>query len=340
MRNTLFASLCCISVMAFAQKLPDIQFTKYKYDNKCFTFLYKTGSQITIPENAFMYEAGMSCDGPVEIQYRELHTVTDFVAANINLDNVEGNKKMHLESGGMFEIEAICLKSGAKLKLAKNKKIDVLFASKNAITKLTTWFYEKTSKIWRKYPTPLVDIAINASNKDNDKWGSSTVPSINQGNGNNMNNIEMDGDGYMDPKEMARWRYLDSLRKETFKTLKVDKMGMYNCDRIFEEAGAIPLIADFKTSDPQNTFSTVYVAYRSINSLVTYYKGEVSVNLLPQKDIVIFALSDNGKLLKYPDEKLQKLDFASLKDKKITFELEEIAPITDQQAMSLKLGLL
>ncbi|HKC68013.1 MAG TPA: hypothetical protein VKG26_07265 [Bacteroidia bacterium] len=68
--------------------------------------VYKTGSQIKIPANAFVGKNGKEIKGTVKIKYREFHNVGEILLSDIPMTYDSAGKQMYFESAGMFDISA------------------------------------------------------------------------------------------------------------------------------------------------------------------------------------------------------------------------------------------
>ena len=61
----------------------ELEFTTYRINtSQCRGLLYKSGSRIYIPQDAFEKAGGEACEGTILIKYREMHTPLDFVLSN------------------------------------------------------------------------------------------------------------------------------------------------------------------------------------------------------------------------------------------------------------------
>ena len=88
----------------------------------------KNGSSIVVPANAFVDKNGNPVTGTVSLKYREFHNAADILTSGIPMNTTdETGKVQHLESGGMFELNASS--NGQEIKIADNKKIRVALAS-------------------------------------------------------------------------------------------------------------------------------------------------------------------------------------------------------------------
>jgi hypothetical protein len=136
------------------------------------TIAYKTGTELTIPENAFVTEDNKPVKGKVTVNYREFHSPAEIISSGVNMWYEEENKQSNLyhqnasvasvfsfaqaeekisnknmfESAGMMEIR---VKVGNKtLKLALGKKIKVNMASNKKESNFNTYSYNDKTQKW------------------------------------------------------------------------------------------------------------------------------------------------------------------------------------------------
>ncbi len=329
-KSLLFLSiLLCIIGISWGQKLQKTSFTNYKLNtNECLGLVYHTGSQIYIPENAFENVENKK----VTIKYREFHDKVDMIVNQIPMRTVNGEQ---LISGGMFEIYAEV--NGKRVKLAKDKKITVRLAGLKNSENLNTYLFDPVKKAWKTIQNTFTDIRVRQKEDDSELWGGSA--SIVGANGEVFDDEEDFFDDWCDGCEMENFRQYDSLRFEVFKSMGIEEMGLYNYDKVLDEADAVPMAAKFNISnDKKAKILEVFVVYDELNTVISYY-GEKPANfvLLDRKDIRIFTILKDGRVANLPIESLQNLTIASLKDKKHTFELiaEPKAPATRKELASL-----
>ena len=86
-------------------------------------FEYPSGSRLTVPPAAFVYENGQPVSGDFDLQYREMNDVIDIFLAGIPMEYDSAGGEYYLESGGMIEIKAE--QKGRQLELAPGKHINV-----------------------------------------------------------------------------------------------------------------------------------------------------------------------------------------------------------------------
>jgi hypothetical protein len=90
-------------------------------------FDFKTGSKLTIPQNAFVDETGKPLKGEIELRYREFHDAADFFVSGIPMTYDSAGVKYQFESAGMMEM--LAYKDGNQVQMAPGKTIKVELAS-------------------------------------------------------------------------------------------------------------------------------------------------------------------------------------------------------------------
>ena len=85
----------------------DINYASYSVDTQKDTVLmYKTGSKINIPKNAFIDSEGNIVNGKVDIEYREFSNAFDIYLGGIPMQYDSDGTNMVFETAGMLEIKA------------------------------------------------------------------------------------------------------------------------------------------------------------------------------------------------------------------------------------------
>ena len=85
----------------------DINYTSYSIDSQEDTVLmYKTGSKINIPKNAFLDSEGNIVNGKIDIEYREFSNAFDIYLGGIPMQFDSAGTNMVFETAGMLEINA------------------------------------------------------------------------------------------------------------------------------------------------------------------------------------------------------------------------------------------
>lgn len=336
LKNALFCVLMLLINLQVEAKIEETPFTEYIYNPKtCQGIRHASGSQIFIPVGAFVLKKdGKVCNGKVTIQYREFHSQADIIAANIPMDFMQGKQKTQLESGGMFQILADC--EGQELELAKGKKIHVRFASRNDLENLDAFYFDP-KKGWQLLNAPVTDFSVREGNNNSDLWGRAPQWAGEGGFiiSTQIIEVQANPDDPYDTYDSVI--VATSLRMPgIFKGMNIDKMGLYNYDRILNEAGSIPIAADFKIKGSgEKVTTTVFVTYADINSVIYYPPADWKEKfaLLPRKDLKIFTMLKDGSVAIFTPADLAKLDLNNLKGKNYTFELEIVngAPQNKQQ---------
>jgi hypothetical protein len=341
MRYILIPLIC--AALGTQAGIPEIPYTTFKYTPAtCQNLNSPSGSQIFIPEHAFVAEDGSVCDENITIKYREFHSQADMVIGNIPMNFMQGKIEHQLESAGMFEIYADC--DGTPLKLAPNKKINIRFASRQEIGGMSAFYFQNGG--WRLLTTPVVDMGSDPGNRYNQALWGDAPPQVNIGSQNPEGGW---GEEYYISMDTYPWVGIDSViygyapvikPPVRFMGMDIAAMGLYNYDRTLSDSNSIPFVADFKLKGKKESLtSKVYVTYSGINTVVYFTPEEWSekFSLLARKDIKMFCMLPDGRVAVLQPADLEKLDIRKLKGKKHTFELEvgNIKPETKDQLASV-----
>ena len=123
-------------------------------------------------------------------------------------------------------------------------------------------------------------------------------------------------------------RYSGYLSDQAFKTMQIDKMGLFNYDKIFDDESNVPMFVKLKTKDgkPFELTDKLYVVYKVSNSVIYYTKDELAekFSLLPRNDIKIFAYNTDGTISKVPDSFWKNFDARLLRGKTIDLPFETL----------------
>ncbi len=112
------------------------------------TIQYKSGTQITIPENAFVDKNGKDVVGTVNISYIEYREPVDFLLGNITMDYNDGTENHHFNSAGMFKIYAT--QNGENVTLKDGKNITFNFQKTQELPNLNFYQLDDTTKKWKE----------------------------------------------------------------------------------------------------------------------------------------------------------------------------------------------
>jgi hypothetical protein len=120
-------------------KVQASQGTEWKFEN---------GTQINIPEHAFVDKNGKTVEGTVTVQYREYHYVEEVMVSGIPMTyQAPDNKEVeHFITTGMFEISGQY--EGEEVQIAPHKKIEVNMASFDANPTANFYVLDKKTNAW------------------------------------------------------------------------------------------------------------------------------------------------------------------------------------------------
>lgn len=109
-------------------KALDVPFATYKVASSSPTTLtMPSGTRLSIPANAFVFEDGSPARGKVEFRYREFRNAADIFRSGIPMEYDSAGQTHWFSSAGMMEMRASS--EGRELALAPNKEIRVAFPS-------------------------------------------------------------------------------------------------------------------------------------------------------------------------------------------------------------------
>lgn len=122
----------------------DIAFTTYSLDAaKPNVIEQATGTQISIPANAFTDDSGKPVTGEVTLKVREFHETSDLLRAGIPM-RVEAGSDDVLQSAGMIEFRAF--QNGDELALQDGKTIGIELASFRPTEGYDLYYLEEDSE--------------------------------------------------------------------------------------------------------------------------------------------------------------------------------------------------
>ena len=318
--------------------------------NECQVFITKGNSRIIVPPNCFWLN-GQPYPGPLKIAFKEYKDQIDFIMGDLSLRyEINGSFKT-LQSGGMFEID---IKTNSEppqsLSYAPQKTITVKFAidPKFDVAGLEPFYFDPNTKKWVKNTRYGKTAESNqpVSDRQSDLWQDDPATL-----GFN-NNPEYDGDDPYggcytiqitrpgDPDVLIDSliclqgynpldsRYAGYLSDQAFKTMQIDKMGLFNYDKIFDDETNVPMFVKLKTRDgnPFELTDRLYVVYKVSNSVIYYTKEELAekFTLLPRKDIRIFVYNADGSISKVPDSFWKNFDARLWRGKTIELPFETL----------------
>lgn len=119
------------------------------------------GTEIYVPENAFVDANGNLIRGEVTLSYREFHSGADIIASGIPMTYKSANSSGAFESGGMFEIRGTYQEKEVYLKEGKQLKVNL--ASFTDETNFNHYFLAE-NEARTVYQTPFFTSAYAQSN--------------------------------------------------------------------------------------------------------------------------------------------------------------------------------
>jgi len=334
MKNAVILFLSLVSCSLFAKNnIPETPFTDYKFDAKQCRFIQHNKSRIFVPAYTF-YLDGKLYEGEVNLKYREFTDQLDIVLNKIPM-NYNANDKHHvLESAGMFELYAYG--NGRQLSFAPDKKVQVQLATKFDMVGGETYVLDKQNNVWNKKTMfgNLPESNDILSDNKRDLWKDELWL-----NNDGYNELVNDTGGIVRILTANGQPTYEEIRNQSFKTMNVDKMDMYNCDRILNEQ-TIPLIADFSLQGYKEKLnSEIFVVYKNRNAVITYYPSQFATDfkLLPNEDFTIFTFSKDGKLAVLDAKFTSTFDAKLNANKKVVFPMKVYAksPNTKQELAAL-----
>lgn len=125
----------------------DIPFSAFSVDaSKGDTIIYKSGTVILFPKDAFVDKNGKIVKGQVDIKYREFHNPVDQFLSGIPMGYDSAGVSYTLESAGMCDIQAY--KSGEAVFVNKKNKPEINISTNNVDVAQNLYYLDTTTKQW------------------------------------------------------------------------------------------------------------------------------------------------------------------------------------------------
>ncbi len=267
--------------------IPETSFSEYVFESKSCRVIHHNDSRIFIPPYAFYLE-GRLYEGTVHLKYREFRDQLDILINHLPMTYFEDGRQHTLESAGMFELKAYG--NGKLLSFAPGRRAQVQLAKNLNMTGGETYVLNEYSKSWDKATPFAANKESNQILTDNsqDLWGDNIWRNDDNGMSSATQVIVNDTGG------------LDYVRvvNLSFAVMNVDRMAIYNCDRILDEEN-VPVVADFNLEGyAQKLNSEVFVVYKNRNAVISYMPEQFTTDfkLLPNEPFTIFTFSLDGKI--------------------------------------------
>ena len=314
MKKYLIIPLVFLSFCVFSKfNIPETPFSEYVFDAKECKVIHHNDSRIFIPSYAF-YLDGKLYDGTVHLKYREFRDQLDILINHLPMAYYADDRQHMLESAGMFELKAYG--DGKLLSFAPKKKAQVQLAKSFNISGGETYILNEYSKAWDK-ATPFATYKASnevLSDKSQDLWGDNIWRNDDNGMFNATQVIVNDNGGL---------NYLRAANL-SFAVMNVDKMAVYNCDKILSEENVL-IVADFKLEGySQKLNSEVFVVYKNRNAVISYFPEQFASDfrLLPNEPFTIFTFSLDGKIAVLDKSFSDAFDTKSNANKKVVFPMK------------------
>ena len=297
-------------------KIEPKAYTSYYLSNECSVIEHFSGTKIIVPSNAF------SCKDTVELKFREFRDPYDMVINKITMQVSRDGKKQQLESGGMFDIRAFC--GSKEIKLNPGKNIQIRYKCDKHIDDLEVYKMDD-SKEWALYNLPIQEMSFDYDNNSStrvDLWGNESILEQVQTDQEQLVEEEINWEVEMGTNQnIEPIFYFDGI----YKGINVFELGMYNYDALLAEQDAIPLEAIVEIKGmPDLSVDNLYVIYDSLNTSYCYSKFDFKTNFAVRSNrkATIFTVLADGLIATFPLAKFLATNWASLRFKKFTFQLE------------------
>lgn len=292
-------------------QIPPTPFAKYDVDASECTVLHHEQTSIYIPQYSFLLK-GKTYEGTAHVYYRQFMDALDILINNISMNYTTEHGTALLESAGMFEIYVLS-NTGDTLEMNTSKHITVRM--NNNCDKKGMESYYLADNQWRKNAlfegTPSSGTVVPSDDTklwDDDIWN---------------NNWNEDETNIVNRNFALTY---EAITDRNFKTLNIDKFGMYNLDKIVEDE-SIPIYADFSIKSSKTKITTtIYVIYEDLNTIYYYHPDAKNpLLLLKNHPFTIVAFANEGTIAKVDDGFIQNIDFLQYKNKTLTFPMTKIA---------------
>lgn len=139
----------------------NIAFEEYSFDAQAgSTLLYKSGSILSFPANAFVDQDGNIITGNVNIKYREFSNPIDFLISGIPMDYDSAGIQYNFESSGMCEITAT--QNNTPIFVNPNNKPEINMATGNKDEGHNLYYLDTTQKKWiNKGANTISEVSLN-----------------------------------------------------------------------------------------------------------------------------------------------------------------------------------
>ena len=121
------------------------QSTEYKVESGT-TFIYNSGTKVTIPKNCFIDANNNLVKGIVKIEYVEYRNKIDFILSGIPMSLETEHGMENFNSAGMFKIKAS--QNGKEVAVAPGKEIEIAFKTTRNQTNWDIYSFNENAHLW------------------------------------------------------------------------------------------------------------------------------------------------------------------------------------------------
>ncbi len=245
---------------------PKVQIFKFMYEETN-VITGSEGTQILIPENAFVFENGTSPRHQINLYLTEYYTKKEFVGARLNTMN---NDNL-LESAGMIHVEAKWLNT--PLELAEGKELEILFPKTEGDFSI---YYGKRDgegvMNWEKGEDNIRREAEVSSrrNRPNRKTGMEMIYLTDSNN--HIDSLFM-GTGADRKKAKKLWN--EQKLQRTF--LQAKQLGFINCDDLIKGAGVKEVDYAISVDNEDVNAISAFLLFENINSVLELKQESANV---------------------------------------------------------------
>lgn len=142
----------------------DVAYDEYEVEvTKPNKFTYKTGTEVEIPANAFVYEDKTPVRGKVKVSYRELHSPSEIIASGITMTYDSLGKRKPFKTAGMFDIKGEA--NGKEVFLAQNKEVKINMSSQQE-GRFNLYYLEKEGDKGWQFLNATASEKVNTEDKN------------------------------------------------------------------------------------------------------------------------------------------------------------------------------
>lgn len=303
---------------------------------ECGKLIFASGTTVCVPPNSLVDANGQPVKGPVTIYYRELHTPGEMIRSGTKMTLGAQRNAPHLESAGMFEIQAA--QKEEPVYLRENTKLDVRMRSYSQMPNPEFFRYDCNQQTWKAQdepvrvsreaaPKPATGIGFMGEVASAEDDPETFTTGFDEGDFSD----DFGGDWVGDYEVDTAWAQQEAFREEVFMEMGISAFGFYNCDRQMEEENPVIVKASFEIAgEPEPENLIVYVVYKGLNSVISFSPESpfYEFYLLPNQPYRLVAIHSRNKMAVFDTHQLLPEEVENYRNKAFTFRL---TPVPDNQ---------